>query len=106
MSTELDLYSQTRKHCYAAKTHLERAIAYCRTGLDEPLDWALDEAFSEILLANQSQPRYQEANGEQALDSIRKTQNEIEQLVRSVNDKCVLVQMIQCCSKRLEEIAE
>lgn len=106
MTNEVDLYSQTRKHCYAAKTHLERAIAYCRTGLDEPLDWALDEAFGEILSANQSQPRYQESSKDQALKCIQKTQDEIEQLIKSVNDKYVLVQMIQCCSKRLEEIAE
>ena len=106
MSTEADVYSQTRKHCHAAKIHLESAIAYCNCSseMDKPLDWALDAAFNEILSASQSHPKYQKPDVEQALDHIRKTQGEIEQLISSVNEKSVLIQMIQSCSKRLEEL--
>ena len=106
MTTEVDLYSQTRKHCSAAKMHLERAIAYCNCspGMDQPLDWALDAAFDEVLSASQSHPKYKKPNVEQAREHIRKTQGEIEQLINSVNEKSVLIQMIQSCSKRLEEI--
>ena len=107
MSTKVDLYSETRKHCYTAKMHIERAIAYCNcsSGMDKPLDWALDAAFNEILSANQSHLNYQKPNPERSLKYIQQTQNEIEQLIDSVNEKHVLVQMIKSCSKRLEEIS-
>lgn len=106
MTTEVDLYSETRKHCHAAKMHLQRAIAYCNCspGMDKPLGWALDAAFNEVLSANQSHLKYQKPNVEQSLKHIRQTQDEIEQLIGSVNEKSVLVQMIKSCSKRLEEI--
>ncbi len=107
MSTKVDLYSETRKHCHTAKMHLERAIAYCNCSseMDKPLDWALDAAFNEILSANQSHLKSQKSNTERSLKYIQQTQHEIEQLIGSVNEKHVLVQMIKSCSKRLEEIS-
>ncbi len=107
MSNKVDLYSETQKHCHTAKMHLERAIAYCNCSseMDKPLDWALDAAFNEILSANQSHLKSQKSNTERSLKYIQQTQHEIEQLIGSVNEKHVLVQMIKSCSKRLEEIS-
>ena len=36
-------------HCHSAISHLQRAISYYNAGMDEPLDWALDAAFREVL---------------------------------------------------------
>lgn len=55
----------TAHHCHNAISHLQRAISYYNAGMDEPLDWALDAAFGEVLAANQSQPRYQEPTEEE-----------------------------------------
>ena len=52
-------------HCHSAISHLQRAISYYNAGMDEPLDWALNAAFREVLTANQSQPRYHEPTEEE-----------------------------------------
>ena len=56
-------------HCHSAISHLQRAISYYNAGMDEPLDWALDAAFGEVLAANQSQPRYQELTEEEVREN-------------------------------------
>ena len=56
-------------HCHSAISHLQRAISYYNAGMDEPLDWALDAAFREVLAANQSQPRYQEPTEEEVREN-------------------------------------
>ena len=56
-------------HCHSAISHLQRAISYYNAGMDEPLDWALDAAFREVLAGNQSQPRYQEPTEEEVREN-------------------------------------